>query len=80
MPNRMGHYAEARAIYGQLHRDGYRSFAMLTNLANLLVRAGDYREALVVLNEVLTRLGVPEEAEARIRQNIAFLESKLDRD
>ena len=77
---RMGEVAEAREIYGQLYRDGYSSFALLTNLANLLVRAGDYRGALALLEEALASWDVTAETEARLRHNIAYLQGKLDSD
>jgi len=74
---RKGDLAEARATYGRLYRGGYRSFALLTNLANLLVRAGDYHEAVTLLEQALSGPGVTEEAESRLRGNIAYLRNKL---
>jgi glycosyltransferase involved in cell wall biosynthesis len=77
---RMGDFDQARTVYSQLYRGGYRSFALLTNLANLLVKAGDYRGALNLLEQALASPGIAEEAEARLRHNIAYLESKQNGD
>jgi glycosyltransferase involved in cell wall biosynthesis len=77
---RMEDFDKAREVYAQLYHQGHSSFALLTNLANLLVRAGDYRQALTLLEEALASRGVTAETEARLRHNIAHLQSRLDSD
>ena len=75
---RQGQFTEARAIYLKLYKSGYASFSLYTNLANLLVRGGDYRDAIKLLEGALS-LG-PDDPEVvhRLEHNIRFLQGKLD--
>ncbi len=74
---RAGNLGAARTLYSRLYDDGYRSFALLTNLANLLVRDGDHAGALALLAQALASPGLAHETESRLRHNMGYLERKL---
>ena len=74
---RNGDLAAARVAYSRLYDGGYRSFSLLTNLANLLVRDDEYADALALLEQAVVSPGITHETISRLRQNMAYLEDKL---
>ena len=75
---RLEQFPEASAIYTKLYQDGYTSFSLCTNLANLSVRGGQYHQALQLLKLALSQGELGEEVKSRIEHNISYLETKAD--
>jgi len=73
---RMGDTEKAYALYMQLYKDGYRTFSLCNNLANLSVKKSEYGFAASLLSEALGRGVLDEENSERLRHNIAYLEQR----
>lgn len=67
---RDGKLREATNIYGRLYETNLASSAVLNNLSNLLIRAGDLRGAAKLLEELLQREIVDPVRKQRIEQNL----------
>ena len=75
---RLSEFEEARAIYLRLYRSGFVSFSLCTNLANLLVKSGQFSQAADLLRRALSLKELGDETVARIKQNLQYLEEQLD--
>lgn len=76
-----GHYRleelqEAYRLYLVLYQSGYRTFTLCNNLANLMVKSGQYSRAAQLLDQSLSLAELPPETEERIRHNIRYLRDK----
>jgi glycosyltransferase involved in cell wall biosynthesis len=69
---------QARDIYLRLLETGYASFSLYSNLANLLVKTGQYSQAAQLLKMSLAMGELDEEVVSRIQGNINYLENKFD--
>ena len=73
---RLAEYAEAYRIYQQLFQSGYRTFTLCNNLANLLVKMGEFGSAAQVLRLALSMGKVGEDVAARLKHNLHSQEDK----
>ena len=75
---RLSEFEQARAIYLRLYRSGFVSFSLYINLANLLVKSGQFALAADLLRRALSLKELGDETVARIKQNLQYLEEQLD--
>jgi glycosyltransferase involved in cell wall biosynthesis len=76
---RLNQWRESFNIYMQLFRSGYVTFSLCNNLANLLVKNGNFSGAVKLLKISLTQGTHSEETIARINHNIQYLENQVDK-
>ena len=76
---RLAEFPQAYRIYQQLFQSGYRTFTLCNNLANLLVKMGEFGSAAQVLRLALSMGKVGEDVAARLKHNIQYLEEKARR-
>lgn len=76
---RLQQFPESYSLYVQLFQAGRRSYSLCTNLANLLVKRGDFSNAVKLLRMSLTFGALDDESIGRIEHNIRYLESQPDR-
>jgi glycosyltransferase involved in cell wall biosynthesis len=75
---RLGDLTGAHAGYEALYRNGYRTFALYNNLANLKVKRGELNEAIQLLRAALEMGNVDSNIRQVLSQNIAYLEKQID--
>jgi glycosyltransferase involved in cell wall biosynthesis len=69
---------ESRALYTGLFESGYATVTLCTNLANLLVKGGNFSRAAHLLRTALSLGELGDESRARIEHNIQYLDSQID--
>jgi tetratricopeptide (TPR) repeat protein len=75
---RLEQWDESGDIYARLLQSGYATFSSCNNLANLMVKKGNFSRAAELLRMALS-LGEPDgDIAARLEQNIRYLESQVD--
>lgn len=74
---RNGQLQQARTIYQNLHESGLGSTAVLNNLSNLLIKAGDLRGSAQLLEQLLD-LGIEDPTrKERVQQNLDALRQAI---
>ena len=62
----------------KIGRNGYRTFALYNNLANLKVKRGELKEAIQLLRAALEMGNVDSNIRQVLSKNIAYLEKQID--